>query len=94
MDSLNWVAIFGVTLMGFILGPLWYGPLLFGNVWMRIHRHDKKSPAEQKKEMEGMWKLMVSEFIATLLIMTGLAWIIKATAMNTEGALHVALWVW
>lgn len=94
MDSLNWVAIFGVTLMGFILGPLWYGPLLFGNVWMRIHGHDKKSPAEQKKEMEGMWKLMVSEFIATLLIMTGLAWIIKATAMNTEGALHVALWVW
>ena len=78
MDSLNWIAIVGMTLLGFILGPIWYGPLLFGNIWMRIHGHDKKSLAEQKKGMEGMWKLMVSEVISTFLMMVGLACIIRA----------------
>jgi hypothetical protein len=78
MDSLNWVAIVGLTLMGFILGPIWYGPLLFGKIWMRIHGHDKKTPAEQKKGMEGMWKLMVSEVVSTFLMMVGLACIIRA----------------
>ena len=55
MDSLNWIAIVGVTLLGFIIGPIWYGPL-FGKTWMRIHGHDKKSPAEQKKDINNVVK--------------------------------------
>ena len=91
MDSLNWIAIVGLTLMAFILGPIWYGPL-FGKTWMRIHGHDKKSPAEQKKAMEGMWKLMVSEIIATFLIIIGLACIIRA--IPEYSGIQNALMVW
>jgi hypothetical protein len=93
MDSLNWIAIVGVTLLGFMIGPIWYGPL-FGKTWLRIHGADKKSPTEKKKEMEGMWKIMVAEFVATLLMSTGLEWMINSTAMNTTGALSVVLFVW
>ena len=91
MDSLNWVAIVGLTLIGFVLGPIWYGPL-FGKTWMHIHGADKKSKEEMKKSMEGMWKLMVSEFIATLFMTTGLACIIRA--IPEYSGIQSAFMVW
>ena len=33
LSSLNWLAIGGATVLAFVLGGLWYGPL-FGKAWM------------------------------------------------------------
>ncbi len=33
--SLNVTAILVATVSGFVVGGLWYSPLLFGNAWMR-----------------------------------------------------------
>ena len=30
----NWLAILVVTVLGFVLGGLWYSPLLFGKRWL------------------------------------------------------------
>ena len=78
MQGLNWLAIGIMTVASFALGALWHGPL-FGKLWQRIHHGDKKISEEaMKKMMEGMWKLMLAEFIATLLMVIGLACVIRA----------------
>lgn len=77
MDSLNWIAIVVMTVIGFMFGHLWFGPL-FGKQWQRIHGMDCMDEAMKKKMMKGIWKIMISELIATFLIMIGLACIIRA----------------
>ncbi|EED30951.1 conserved hypothetical protein [gamma proteobacterium NOR5-3] len=32
--SINWMATVVAAVVGFVVGGLWYSPLLFGNVWM------------------------------------------------------------
>ena len=34
MWQMNWIAVLGAALAGFVIGGLWYGPLL-GKVWQR-----------------------------------------------------------
>ena len=46
---------------------------------MRIHHGDRKfSEAENKKLSEGMWKLILTELVASTLMVIGLACIIRA----------------
>lgn len=32
---INWLAVVAAAVVGFVIGGLWYSPLLFGNPWMR-----------------------------------------------------------
>jgi len=44
----NWLAVLVVTVLGFVLGGLWYSPLLFGNRWLSAigkNASDLGSPA-------------------------------------------------
>lgn len=34
-QTLNWLAIIAATLLSFIIGAVWYSPVLFGKVWQR-----------------------------------------------------------
>ena len=36
MPSVSWLAVIVGTLLGFVLGALWYGPR-FGRAWMAEH---------------------------------------------------------
>ena len=52
MSGLNWLAIGVCTLLMFMGGALWHGPI-FGKLWVKIHHGDKgMSDAEMKKAME------------------------------------------
>lgn len=37
IDQINWMAVVAAALSTFVLGGLWYSPLLFGNAWMRAN---------------------------------------------------------
>src|SRR5262245_34668200 len=41
--SINWLAVLAAAVSAFLLGGLWYSPLMFGNAWLRATRLD---PAE------------------------------------------------
>ena len=93
MQGLNWTMIVIMTVASFALGALWHGPL-FGKIWMRIHHGDKKmSDTEMQKAMEGMWKLMVAEFVATFLMITGLACVIRAIPAFPPMLTAAMLWL-
>ncbi len=90
--SLNWMGILIMTVACFALGALWHGPL-FGKIWMKIH-HGEKTPSatEMKKLMEGMWKLMVAEFVATLFMVMTLDFLMKM--IPSFSGMHLAFLVW
>lgn len=35
-QSLNWLAVIAAALSTFILGGIWYSPLMFGRAWMEV----------------------------------------------------------
>jgi hypothetical protein len=37
MDGINWLAVFAAAIACFVIGGLWYSPLLFGPAWMRAN---------------------------------------------------------
>ena len=93
MDELNWMMIIIATILSFAIGAVWHGPI-FGKLWMRIHHgKDTFSDAEMKKQMVGMWKIMLTEFLATLIMIIGLACIIRVMPPEYSG-MHTAFMVW
>ena len=34
-QAVNWLAVLAATAAAFLLGALWYSPVMFGKVWMR-----------------------------------------------------------
>lgn len=37
MDGINWLAVVAAALSTFLIGGLWYSPLLFGKAWMKAN---------------------------------------------------------
>lgn len=78
MSEINWLAVGVCSFLMFAGGAVWHGPI-FGKLWMKIHHGDKKfTDTENKELMKGMWKLLVAEAVASLLMVIGLACIIIA----------------
>lgn len=90
--ELNYVAILVVTLLSFFGGAMWHGPL-FGKLWMKIHHGDKTFSKEEMAELsKGMWKLLLTEFVMTLLMIFSLACLIKA--IPEYSGIRIALMSW
>lgn len=89
---MNWLAIVLLTVFGFFAGHLWYGPL-FGKLWMRMHYGDKPlSKEEMAVAMQGLWKIMVSELLATFIMVMTLAFLMQM--LPSFSGMHVAFLVW
>ena len=90
--SLNWVAILVMTVACFALGAVWHSAL-FGKLWMKIHHgKDSLNDAEMKKAIEGMWKIMFAEFVATFFMVVTLAFLIEM--LPSFSGVHIAFLVW
>lgn len=79
----SWVMVIVAAVVGFIIGSLWYSPLLFGNRWARLagvtmDPHVKILP------------LMVGAFGVSLAHAYGIAWLLeRMNALNRSDALVV-----
>ncbi|MDB6168142.1 MAG: hypothetical protein JWM88_1006 [Verrucomicrobia bacterium] len=73
---LNWLAVIVTTVVGFLLGWLWYSPLLFGNVW----KAEMKVTDEKMKEIaqKGMARFFLLGLLYTLISTIALAVLIRA----------------
>jgi hypothetical protein len=78
MATLPWMTIAIMSVVCFVFGAVWHSAL-FGKLWTRIHHgKDTLTPAELKESDKGLPLIMVAEFVATLLIVIGLACIVRA----------------
>ncbi len=65
MIYINYIAVLVASIVQFIIGAIWYMPLS-GKLWGKIHGFETYSPEAQKEMQKGMWKLLVPQFIVTL----------------------------
>ncbi|MFD2166452.1 DUF1761 domain-containing protein [Thalassotalea euphylliae] len=69
MEALNFLAIFVAAITSFILGGLWYSPVLFGQAWVEESGFDE-SQAEHPTQVFGLSFLfaLISAFGFALLL--------------------------
>lgn len=91
---INYFLLFGVTLLQFIFGALWYSPLLCGKKWMKIMGADKYSKEELEKMQKSMMPFYVLQFFLTLSTSTFLYIFMnllpKGGALSLAGIIFVA----
>lgn len=88
-------SVFLVSIILFILGFLWYGPL-FGKLWLKLSKIPASEVAKnRKKGMKGMWKQMVLNFVGTFVMVYVLAGLFALLGVNLplQGAV-VGFWIW
>lgn len=82
---MNYTALIVAAVVSFIIGMVWYSPMLFGNAYMKAVGHH----GEGKKG--GMAMMMVLEFIFGLVSVWALRWVLRSQGVATlNGALTTA----
>ena len=89
----SWLPIVVAAIVSFLVGWLWYSPVLFGGVWIKATNMSKADMAKAKQK--GMAKSAFFGFIAQLVM----AWILGVFIFTTAsfgvmGGVTVAFWVW
>ncbi|WP_234571511.1 DUF1761 domain-containing protein [Rhodohalobacter sp. 614A] len=79
LSSLNWLSILVATVVYFVLGALWYSPVLFGNIWMKLRNLDKET-MEQPNPVIYLYSVIL-QFIGVI----SLAMFITVLGVNSAG---------
>ena len=77
MSTLNWPAIIVATLAGFLIGGLWYSPVLFAKAWMR-----ESGVTDEKIKTGSMAKIFGFAFLWTFVMAFNLAMYLNAPGTN------------
>ena len=92
--SLPWVQIIVMTILSWIGGALWFGPL-FWKMWMKIHHADKTlSKGEMEEMKKGVAILMWVELVATFVMMMTFAFLVKMMPWFSGMHIGFLIWVW
>ncbi len=78
LGMLNWWAILVATVLAFVLGGIWYGPV-FGKAWMH-------ALGKTEDDIEPSASPFVVNFFTALLTAIVLAWLVQALAITTFAA--------
>jgi hypothetical protein len=92
-SKINFIAVFAAALSAFILGGLWYSPLLFGKAWMRANNFAETDVSSFSKARMFGWS-----FVFALVMSLNLAMFLAAPGTNViwgiaAGALAGVGWV-
>ncbi|HYD35733.1 MAG TPA: DUF1761 domain-containing protein [Vitreimonas sp.] len=79
-ETYSLVMAFVAALASFTVGMVWYSPVLFGNMWMKLMKVTAKDMAKAKAR--GMAGIMGSSFAATLLQALILVWFSQTFLMG------------
>lgn len=75
MIEINYPLVLIATFAQFILGALWYSPILFGKTWMKI-MENTDSPEQMKKKSKAMTPFYLLQLVLTLFTTINLATLI------------------
>lgn len=88
----NYVLVAVATVVQFVLGALWYSPVLFGKIWMEIMECTNIPPEELKKMQKEMAPFYGLQLVLTLLTTVAFANLVPyVTAFSIY---HLAFWIW
>ena len=79
ISTLNWSAILIATLSNFLIGGLWYSPLLFGKIWMQENKF-----TEEDLKKSNMGKIFGLTFLFSFVIAFNLAMFLNDSNTTTS----------
>ncbi len=85
---LNYLAIAAATVVAFIEGSLYYSPLMFGPLWMRLSGMD---PSAVKVSSWAVVAELARDFVLTYVVARLVARLTDATWRSATG---LGLWLW
>ena len=91
--KIKYPAVLVATLVHYILGGLWYSPLLFGNKFIQLINWTP----EQLRQVESQshTKELVLAFVMSLVLVYILAHFVNYTkATSALGGIQTAFWIW
>ena len=90
--SINYLAVLVAALVNMGIGALWYSPLLFGKMWMRM---TGISAENMGKMGRSVWQAYASSFVGALVMAYVLAHIIDfAEATTAIAGIAGGFWCW
>ncbi len=90
---INYIAVVAAAVVSMILGWLWYSPVLFGNLWMKLSGINPKKVGKSKQK--GMGKLYFIAFIGLLVTAYVLAHFVDYLEATTISAgMQAGFWIW
>lgn len=91
--QINYLAVLVAAIASMVIGALWFSPVLFGNLWMKLSNISKADI--EKAKQKGMAKSYFWAFISTLVMAYVLANLINFTGSDTfaEG-IRLGFWLW
>ena len=91
--NVNEFAVFVTALIVIVIGALWYSPVLFGRIWMRLSGIDEKKIAASKRQ--GMIKSYILALVGTILLLYVVAHFILYLKVSSVGdSFQFAFWMW
>ncbi len=77
MSTLNWPAIVVATVAGFLIGGVWYSPVLFANAWMR-----ESGVTKEEAGKSNIAKIFGLAFVYTFVMAFNLAMFMNAPGVT------------
>ncbi len=92
MFEVNYALIAAATVAQFVLGAIWYSPLMFGKWWMQIMECTSLSKEELKKMQKEMSPFYLLQLLLTFFTTVSLA---NLMPFVTGLSLYkLAFWIW
>lgn len=91
LAELNFLAVGTATVLTFVLGGLWYSPLLFGKPWMAGHGYTE---TELREKQAGMGPTYAISFVCWLVMAAVLALVAPHFGDGVLPTLHMGLLLW
>ncbi len=91
--KIKYPAVLVATLVHFMLGGLWYSPLLFGNKFIQLINWSPEKLQQVQNESHG--KELALAFVMSLILVYILAHFVQYTkATSAMGGIQTAFWLW
>ena len=85
LSEINWVAVLVATIAGFLLGGLWFSPVMFSGRWMA-------ALGKSKEQLGKPGPALMLSFVVTLCTAIALAVLLRIMPLTTNvGALRLGL---
>ncbi len=91
LSDINLITVLIVTVIGMVLGMLWYSPMVFGKLWMKLSGINERKMKEMKKK--GMTTSYVAMFLGAFVMNYVLAYLVVLTGA-TDLATGAITGVW
>lgn len=91
--EINVLAVIVAAIVSMVIGSIWYSPLLFGNIWMKLS--DIKFSKDKKEQQAMMLRSYGLGVVSSLVLAYVLARFIQLFEADTAAAgAEIAFWAW